>query len=114
MLDHLVEAEAILVPVIVLGELHAAFRGGRRATENLRALGDFLGEPEVRTVPVTARTAERYGLVLQAQRAAGRPVPTNDLWIAAVTLENGGHLLTFDSDFGHIAALAVTVLPPRR
>jgi tRNA(fMet)-specific endonuclease VapC len=50
----------------------------------------------------------RYGEVFSQLKRAGTPIPTNDIWIAAVTLECGAHLLSFDEDFSHVAGLSWT------
>jgi predicted nucleic acid-binding protein len=51
-------------------------------------------------------------------RRAGTPIPLNDVWIAAVTVDGGGHLLTFDDHFDNLPSVDRTVLPvpsrPRR
>ncbi len=104
------EAEIVLVPVIVLGELHGAFELGSRARENRVALSEFLAEPFVTVVPVTASVARHYGRVYAGLRRAGTPVPVNDMWIAACAIDQGGCLLTFDSDFERIAGLDRVVL----
>jgi hypothetical protein len=48
--------------------------------------------------------ARRYGRLFADLRRAGTPIPINDIWIAATTLDCGGHLLTFDGDFKVIAS----------
>jgi tRNA(fMet)-specific endonuclease VapC len=61
--------------------------------------------------PVTYATADRFGRVAAALRARGRPIPSNDLWIAAHTLETGAELLSFDRHFAAVDGLAWTLLP---
>ena len=73
-------------------------------------LADFLDEPFVSTLPLTRSVARRYGRVFAQLRGAGTPIPINDVWIAATTLDAGGHLLTFDADFEMIGSLDCTVL----
>jgi tRNA(fMet)-specific endonuclease VapC len=109
-LDLVAEAEIVLVPVTVLGELHGAFELGSRARENRVALSEFLAEPFVAVVPVSSGVARQYGRVYAALRRAGTPVPVNDMWIAACTLDQGGCLVTFDHDFERIAGLDRIVL----
>lgn len=109
-LDALARAERVLVPVIVLGELEAAFELGSRARDNRRTLDDWLGEPFVDLVETTASVARHYGRIFSALKRAGTPLPANDIWIAAATVDCGGELLTFDRDFERIAGLDVTVL----
>lgn len=110
-LDFIAEAEVVFLPAIVLGELEAAFSLGRRERENRTLLAEFLAEPFVSILPVTPATARRYGQVFVELRRAGTPIPINDVWIAASTLDCGGHLLTFDKDFKAISSLDCTVLP---
>jgi tRNA(fMet)-specific endonuclease VapC len=63
-------------------------------------------------LPTTPEVAHRYGQVYARQRRSGRPVPVNDMWIAASAIDCAGHLVTFDKDFGRIEALDCTVLTP--
>jgi tRNA(fMet)-specific endonuclease VapC len=110
MLDCLTRAEAVLLPVIVLGELEAGFRLGRHVRENRVALAEFLQEPFVAVSSVTPDVARRYGEIFAELRRAGTPISVNDLWIAACTLESGAHLVTYDADFERISKLEKTVL----
>lgn len=104
-LDALARAERVLIPVTVLGELEAAFEWGSRAAENRRAFADFLEEPFVTLLPVTAAVARQYGRVFAGLRRVGTPLPVNDIWIAATVIDCGGTLLTFDRDFDRVAGL---------
>jgi tRNA(fMet)-specific endonuclease VapC len=104
-LDALARAEHVLVPVTVLGELEAAFELGTRSRENRRALESYLEETFVNVLPVTQAVARHYGRVFSSLRRAGTPLPVNDIWIAAATLDCGGTLLTFDRDFARIPGL---------
>lgn len=54
--------------------------------------------------------ARRYGQVFAQVRPAGTPIPVNDIWIAAATLDCGGHLFTFDRHFEKIEGLDLTLL----
>ena len=73
-------------------------------------LARFLGEPFVVTLPSTAEVARRYGQVFAKLRQAGTPIPTNDIWIAAATIDAGAQLLTFDSHFQQVPGLDCTLL----
>jgi tRNA(fMet)-specific endonuclease VapC len=109
-LDMLAAADAVLVPVTVLGELQAGFELGRRAHENRTTLARFLQEPFVAVLPTTPDVARRYGQTFSRLRRAGTPIPTNDIWIAAATLDAGGRLLTFDAHFQQVAGLDCVLL----
>jgi tRNA(fMet)-specific endonuclease VapC len=95
-------AEDVLVPTVVLGELHTGFQMGDRAERNTRELEDFLRRPGVLVADVDRRVAERYGLLFKALKEIGRPGPTNDLWIAALAVETGSRILSDDSHFDAI------------
>jgi tRNA(fMet)-specific endonuclease VapC len=105
------DADAIVFSVIVLGELLAGFRRGSRLDRNRAELEEFLASPYVTLLPVTPVTADRFARVLADLRDRGRPIPTNDVWIAAHALESGADLVTFDRHFEHVAGL-VTRIPP--
>ncbi len=109
---HMTTADAVALPATVLGELHAAFKLGGRERENEAGLSTFLEEPFVRTLTIGPDTARHYGTIFASLRRAGTPIPLNDIWIAASTLEHGGHLLTFDRDFERVENLSCTVLSP--
>lgn len=108
--DLIADAESILMPAPVLGELHGAFEMGSRTLENRVALSDFLAEPFVKIVAVDETVARHYGRVYSGLRRTGTPIPANDMWIAACAIDQGACLLTFDHDFDHIAALDRLVL----
>jgi len=98
-------ADRILVSVVVLGELIGGFAAGSRESRNRLELSRFLDSPRVEIVPVTPQTADSYGLVYAMLRRKGRPIPSNDLWIAATALEHGAALLSLDAHFSSIDGL---------
>lgn len=98
-------APSIIVCVTVLGELLAGFAAGQRESNNRSELTQFLNTPRVKVVFSTTATADLYALVYAALRRKGQPIPTNDLWIAASSLEHGAALLTFDAHFQSIDGL---------
>ena len=69
---------------------------GNQYERNLRELQAFLDNPYVAFVPVSLVTADRYSRVAASLRAKGRPIPTNDIWIAAQAMETGAELVSFD------------------
>jgi tRNA(fMet)-specific endonuclease VapC len=97
--EALARAEQILIPVPVLGELRVGFRGGSREAKNLLELEEFLESPRVSVQPMGEETAIRYAEIYASLRSAGTSIPTNDLWIAASTLETGSILLSHDAHF---------------
>jgi predicted nucleic acid-binding protein len=105
--DALRRVQSILIPTIVLGKLLAGFEAGSRSAENRRELAEFQRSPRVRTVFITEETAERYARIYAFLRSIGRPIPTNDLWIAASAMEHGAALLTADGHFLDIPQIVV-------
>jgi tRNA(fMet)-specific endonuclease VapC len=81
-----------------LGLQPAAGRG-RGAPDGLREIRAFLASPRVEVTVLGAETAERYALIREHLRSAGRPVPTNDIWIAASAMELGLRVLTLDRHY---------------
>lgn len=110
--DRIATADRVYLPTIVLGELEAAFRRGRRTGDNRAMLEEFLREDFVGVLPVTTDVARRYGELFVELRTAGTPIPINDIWIAATTIDAGAELVTFDTDFQQIARLDRTILVP--
>ena len=98
-------ADQVLVPSIVVGELYAGFYMGQRTKTNIEGLNSFLERPGVVMVSIDLSIAERYGLLVKALKESGTPIPTNDIWIAAVALETGARLLTRDRHFKSIPGL---------
>ncbi len=104
-LDVLRRSETVAVSAVVLGELYSGFRAGIRWAENTAQLAQFLSKPSVRVLNVTEETALRYAEVDVYLRRKGRPIPRNDVWIAAAALEHGLQLLTLDIHFREIPLL---------
>ena len=100
-------SETVAVPAVVLGELYSGFRAGTRWAENSEQLTRFLNKPSVRVLNVTEETALRYAEVDVYLRKKGRPIPRNDVWIAAVAIEYGLQLLTLDEHFREIPLLLI-------
>ena len=101
------KAEQIGFSVISIGELLSGFKGGGREQENREELENFLDSPRVVVYSVNEDTSEFYAEILNNLREIGRPVPTNDIWIAAVTFQNGLKLFTKDIHFKAIAGLSL-------
>lgn len=99
------EADEVLVPATVLGELHAGFERGTMRRRNAEELRAFLDTPGTSVRNADEGVAERYGHLVKQLREQGTPIPTNDIWIAATALESGARLLTCDSHFTHVAGI---------
>ena len=95
-------AEAVFLPFVVVGELRAAFAAGKRQTENERLLRLFLLKDDVEILFADEQTTHHYAAAYAQLRAQGTPIPTNDLWIAALVLQHDLSLCTRDRHFDHL------------
>ena len=100
-------AERILLNTTVLGELLAGFRLGVKEQRNLEELNSFLDGPHVEFVSADETTALFYAEVYRGLRRKGRPIPTNDIWIAASGFQHGVAVCTQDAHFRDIDGLLV-------
>lgn len=101
-------AEAVLMPFVVLAELRAGFAAGSRQSNNERLLRQFLAQSGVRSVFCDDGTTQYYAAVYRQLRKQGTPIPSNDMWIAAIVLQHGLTLHHRDKHFDRLPQL-VTV-----
>ena len=104
-------ADSIALSAVVAGELLAGFAAGARESRNRAELRQFLASPRVRIHAVNEATADFYARVYATLRRRGRPIPTNDLWIAASALQRGCGLYTYDAHFTEIDGLIAGQTP---
>lgn len=100
-------APVIGVSTVTLCELLAGFASGSRVTENRADLSAFLASKRVHVFPVDAATAEHYAAVHTQLRRIGKPIPTNDMLIAATALQHGLSLFTLDGHFQNVPNLRI-------
>lgn len=97
--------EYIGINTVVLGELHSGFKGGQKEALNIKELEEFLDTPRVDVIPIDEMTAEFYAQVYWNLKRKGNPIPTNDMWIAASSLQHGLALFTLDTHFNLVDGL---------
>lgn len=96
------DAEAIMLPFVVVGELRAGFAHGRRQAENERILQRFLLKDGVRVLFADDQTTHHYASVFRQLRKQATPIPTNDMWLAALVLQHNLGLHARDTHFDHL------------
>jgi len=106
-------AEHIYFSPVVLGELMFGFRNGFKFRENMENLNQFMQHEVVELVQIGHLTADRYSRLASYLKQQGTPIPTNDIWIAAQTMEYGAELITSDRHFENIAGLVCTLFQPQ-
>ena len=92
-------ADEVVIPLVVVAELRAGFAAGTRSTQNESVLRRFLTQPGVSVLCPDEQTSFHYASVYSQLRRAGTPIPTNDLWIAALVLQHGLVLYARDRHF---------------
>lgn len=107
--ETIVTAELILFSPIVLGELMFGFRNGTKFKKNMDDLNKFLQHEVVEIAQIGEITSDRYSRVATQLKRQGTPIPTNDIWIAAQTIESGAELITSDKHFEQINGLVFTI-----
>jgi len=100
-------AREIFLPFIVIGELRAGFRAGSKRTANDRVLSSFLSSQGVSVLLADEQTTHLYARVFGDLKKAGTPIPTNDLWIAALVIQFDLALFTRDKHFNYISEIPI-------
>jgi len=96
----------IYIPLIVLAELRAGFAYGSRLLKNEGILNRFLNEQGVFVLCPDEQTTHYYSDIYASLRKKGKPIPTNDIWIAALVWQHSLVLFARDSDFDNIPQIA--------
>jgi tRNA(fMet)-specific endonuclease VapC len=99
-------AAKIYMPLIVVAELRAGFANGSQREKNERILTRFLNSYEIFILFPDEQTTFFYADLYSYLRRKGKPIPTNDLWIAALVLQHQLILFDRDSDFDHLPQIA--------
>jgi len=102
----LASAEAVFIPFVVVAELRAGFAAGRRGSDNERILRRLLAKDGVRVLFPDDRTTQQYAAVYRQLRRQGTPIPTHDLWIAALVLQHDLVLHSRDRHFEHLPQIS--------
>ncbi len=104
-LQQLQQAAGTFLPCIVLGELYYGARKSGRTEANIQRVDEFAARNAV--LNCDAETAQQYGKIKEALRAKGKPLPENDIWIAALALQHDLVLVSRDAHFNEIADLII-------
>jgi len=103
--DVLKRIDQIGISAISIGELFSGFKGGSCEEKNKNELNTFLDSPRVIIFTIDVETADYYAAILNNLKNNGTPIPTNDIWIAAVAFQNGFKLFSKDKHFNFIPGL---------
>ena len=98
-------AMEINVPCIVIGELYFGANKSLKTKENLERIGAFSRSNNI--LNCDENTAQYYGVIKDQLRKKGRPIPENDIWIAAIALQYDLTLISRDEHFKAIEQLKI-------
>jgi tRNA(fMet)-specific endonuclease VapC len=93
----------VYVSSIVVGELYFGAYGSTNKIKNLERIKKFL--PRCSVLLPDESTADIYGQIKTALRKKGRPIPDNDIWIAALATQHKIILATRDAHFNEVSNL---------
>jgi tRNA(fMet)-specific endonuclease VapC len=96
-------SDGAFISCVTLGELHYGAQKSSLVEYNLARVGEIARTMPI--IPCDEGTAAEYGIIKAALRAKGRPVPENDIWIAAIARQHALTLITRDEHFGEISGL---------
>lgn len=102
-IENLAQVEEVFIPIIAVGELYYGARKSGRVRDNLNRIDELVANSSV--LGCNAETASKYGEIKHNLRLKGRPLPENDIWIAAVALQYNLILVTRDAHFQEVENL---------
>lgn len=91
------------LPVIVVGEYRFGLQRSRHRKQLAAMLDELVAESDL--LVVDDHTTLHYAHAREALRAKGRPLPENDVWVAALCRQHERTLVSRDGDFQHVASL---------
>lgn len=105
--DIIQQAEALYLPFVVLAELRSGFACGTMAKKNEQYLIRFLNSPRVQLLFADENTTHHFAQLFAQLRKQGTPIPTNDIWIAALAVQHDLLLYSRDKHFTHLPQIAI-------
>lgn len=102
--DRLSRADSVYLPSIVVGELIYGAYKSTRVQANLSRIEAFAAQSAV--LNCDTDTARHYGRIKDELRRGGKPIPENDIRIAALSIQHDMRLVTRDAHFAELGELA--------
>ena len=96
-------AQQLALPVVVIGEYRYGIAQSRHRARYRRWLDGLVAD--CRVLDVDEQTTHHYAAISVELRQAGKPIPTNDLWIAALCRQHGLPLLSRDRHFDAVSGV---------
>ncbi len=105
LINSLAEANEVFVPNIALGELYYGAQKSNHVEENIERINEFADSSSV--LFCDTETSRQYGKIKNSLRLKGRPIPENDIWIAAIAEQHKLTLISRDEHFKEIDGLLI-------
>src|SRR5438309_795514 len=103
--SQLAATQDVFVPSITLGELYYGARRSGRSAANLARIDQYAAHSTVLRCGTV--TAQQYGEIRNLLRLKGKPIPENDIWIAAIAQQHQLTLVSRDEHFTAVYGLLV-------
>lgn len=103
--DRISDLEGFFISATVLGELYVGVNRVANKIKHQKKLLNFLRLCEV--ILIDTATSEKFGELSAYLYKKGKPIPSNDIWIAASAIQHNLILITMDKHFQEIEGLAI-------
>ena len=100
------QARGIFIPFVTMAELRAGFLCGTKSRENEKYLTVFLNSERVVPLYPDENTTHHFAQIFAQLKLQGTPLPTNDIWLAALAVQHDLLLFSRDSHFDTLPQLA--------
>ncbi len=107
-LDKITQFKSVFTPSIVVGELYFGAFKSSKIKENVTRINEFALKNEI--LSCDQHTAKIYGEIKSGLKSIGKPIPENDIWIAATAMQYNLTLITRDSHFNHVSGLSFEMI----
>ncbi|MBM3701245.1 MAG: type II toxin-antitoxin system VapC family toxin [Actinobacteria bacterium] len=98
-------ADIVAFGVISVGEIFTGFYLSENEKKYFSEIEEFFNSSRLLIYDVDSETAEFYAKIVSELKSSCSPIPTNDIWIAALALQHGIKLLTMDNHFKKVPGL---------
>lgn len=105
--DLIEKCELLIISPILVAELYSGFLAGNRTRENIEEFNLFLQLPKCIQITINSEIAKNYSEIYFNLRRKGTPIPTNDIWLAAICLTYKYPILSIDKHFKNIENIEI-------
>ena len=100
---NLAKTSEVFIPSIVIGELFYGAYKSARVKENIVKIEEFTSQSII--LRCDTETSRIYGETKYVLSIKGKPIPENDIWIAAIAIQHDLMLISRDAHFNEVSKL---------